>query len=267
MNMNILSPEFLTMIVLGSLFCILIKITRINRGLRGITINNKFKKKTPLLISAAIIIVTILLLVTSSGCATKEPTIINKIDNNNEASQIASEKTSSEPITSKETATEPSTEKVSLAEKTTSSDQETQTITPKTKPDIEIIHPVERTNWQENIGGIAKNIPDGYELWILVYSHEKEQYYPYTKVVPEYNQWVIKPLIIGFKGDYVKSFDIIAVLADTAAQEEFNNYLNKAEENEENIYSQGLYLIPDGAKEYSRVTLERRNMFEDSTVD
>lgn len=259
--MNILSSEFLTMIVLGSLFCIHIKITRINRGLKGITINNKFKIKTSLLTTATVIIVTILLLVTSSGCATKEPTIINQ--NNNTISQAASEEISAETIASVE---EAPVDKVNSAEEITS-EEETQTITQRTKPDIEIVHPVEETNWQENIGGIAKNIPDEYELWILVYSQEKDQYYPYTKVVPEYDQWVIKPLIIGFKGDYTKEFDIIAVLADTEAQEIFNNYLYEAEENEENIYSQGMYLIPDGAKEYDRITLSRKGSFSDNTVD
>lgn len=234
--MNIISPEFLTT-------------------------KNKCRIKTPLLISTTIIIVTILLLVTISGCATKEPTIINQ--NNNTISQAASGEISAEKVASAE---ETPTENIS-SEEAASAEEEAQTRVARTKPDIEIIHPVEETNWQENIGGIAKNIPDGYELWILVYSQEKEQYYPYTKVVPEDDQWVIKPLIIGFKSDYHKRFDIIAVLADIEAQKIFNNYLDEAAENEENIYSQGRYLIPDGAKEYDRITLTRRGNLYDNTVD
>ena len=252
--MNINSPEFLTMLVLGSLFCILVKITKINRDQTGKAI--KCKKKTPLFIGVTIIIVVILLFVTSSGCTTKGQTTINNINN---VSQTASEKT---------TATETSAEKVTSAEEiisaeeTTTAEKETQAITPTTttKPDIEIIHPVEKTSWKENIGGIAKNIPDNYELWILVYSHQKEQYYPYAKIVPQYDEWAI-PVTIGFEDDYWNQFDIVAVLADKKAQDRFNTYLNTITENEENIYSQGIYLIPDGAKEYSRITLTRKGSF------
>jgi hypothetical protein len=262
--MSISSTGLLTIIVLGSLFCILIKITEINRDQRGITIKTiKCKKKTPSFAGVTIIIVAILLLVTSSGCATKELTTINNINN---VSQTASEKTSSVPIISEPAATETSANKATLGEEATPTEEEIQ-VTPKIKPDIKIIHPVEETNWQENIGGNAKNIPDGYELWILVYSREKEQYYPYTKVIPKYDEWVIKPLVIGFKDDCYKDFDIIAVLADTQAQKIFNDYLNSTEENEENIYSQGIYHIPEGAKEYSRITLTRKSIFNDNTIN
>ncbi|HII79795.1 MULTISPECIES: hypothetical protein [unclassified Methanosarcina] len=47
-------------------------------------------------------------------------------------------------------------------------------------------------------------------------------------------------------------------MADKKAQDRFNNYLVTNEEKETNIYSQGIYQIPDSAKEYSRVTLTRR---------
>jgi len=217
-----------------------------------LTIKDKYKIKNPLIFSATIIIITVLLLVSSSGCATKEPTIINQ----NNVSQTTLKESSAENETSVE---EPaSTEEASTEEANA-------TITTK-KPDIEIIHPARETNWQENIGGIAKNIPDGYQLWILVYSQEKNQYYPYSNVVPQNDQWVIKSLTIGFKDDYHKNFDIIAVLADKKAQSIFNDYLNTAKENEENIYSQGLYLIPEGAKEYDRITLSRVGYLHDNTV-
>lgn len=265
--MNIGSPEFLNMIVLGFLFCILMKVTGINKNQRG-TVTIKAisnKRKIPLLTDIAIIMVVTLLLITSSGCTTKDPTTII----NNNATQISVEKASNSPTASEQTATEASGEKVTLSGElsgeTRSAEEETQTITRTTKPDIEIIHPVTRTNWLENIGGTAKNIPDGYELWILVYSQEKQQYYPYTKVVPKYDEWVI-PVTIGFKDDEDKEFDIVAVLADKKAQDRFNDYLVTVEENEANIYSQGIYLIPDGAKEYSRVTLTRRWSYDDNTI-
>ncbi|HZK70550.1 MAG TPA: hypothetical protein VFD03_03390 [Clostridia bacterium] len=222
--MNIGSPSFLTMLVLGILFCILIKITKMNRDQKGITVKAiKSNKKNPLFTGAAIIIVIILLFTISSGCTAKEP--LTTIINNNNASQIASEETQRDSITSKPTVPDTSAEKVTPSEEIGSTEKDTQTTAPKTKSSIKIVHPEEYVTWSENIGGIAKNIPDGYELWILVYSQEKQQYYPYAKIVPQYDEWAI-PVNIGFKDDYGKSFDIVAVLADKNAQNRFNNYLN-----------------------------------------
>lgn len=226
--------------------------------------------KSSLIIGVTIIIVTVLLFVTSSGCATKEPTVTVNAPSTTNVTQTTSEGTPVNKETVAEEASpakQTSTENLTLAEEATQAEKETPAITPKTKPEIKIIHPVEETNWQENIGGIAKNIPDEYELWILVYSQEKQEFYPYAKVVPQNDEWVIKPLTIGFKDDYNKKFDIIAVLADKEAQSIFNNYLNTSQENGENIYSQGQYLIPDGAKEYDRITLTRVGMFSDSTTN
>lgn len=255
--MNIGSSELLIMIILGSLFCILKKAHKMNRD-QGITINtNKNNKKFPLLTDSVVIVVITLLLITSSGCATKEPTTVI----NNNATQISVEKSSNSPIASEQIAAELSEETTLTKEKEISAEEETRA----TKPEIEIIHPVEETHWQENIGGIAKNIPDGYEFWILVYSQEKQQYYPYAKVVPQYDEWVI-PVNIGFKDDSWKEFDIVAVLADKNAQDRFNNYLDTMEENDMNIYSQGIYLIPDGAKEYSRISLTRISQYNDNTL-
>lgn len=260
--MNVGSPELLIVIMLGSLFFILKKAHRRTRD-RDIAINaNKNEKQFPLLTDSVIIIVVTLLLITSSGCTTKEPTTVI----NNNATQISVEKSSNSPIASEQIAAESSSEEITLTkEKEISAEETSVEETRATKPEIEIIHPVEETHWQENIGGIARNIPDGYQLWVLVYSQEKEQYYPYAKVVPQYGEWVI-PVTIGFKSDSYKKFDILAVLADKDAQDRFNAYLDTVEENDENIYSQGIYLIPDGAKEYSRITLTRRSQYNDNTV-
>ncbi|MGB9938340.1 hypothetical protein [Methanosarcina sp.] len=237
----------------------------LKRNQRGITLEViNTKRGAPLLIGVTIIIVITLLFAASSGCATKEP---QNISTTNIISQTASaEKESSAKLASESAMEDVSGENLPATEEV-SAEKETQTEIPKAKTDIEIVHPVKETHWKENIGGIAKNIPDGYELWIIVYSPEKQQYYPYSSVTPEINQWVIKPVIIGFKSDDYKVFDIIAVLADKNAQNVFNNYLDKAAESEENIYSQGLYLIPESAKEYDRVTLTRMSSWNDNTID
>jgi hypothetical protein len=43
----------------------------------------------------------------------------------------------------------------------------------------------------KNITGTAKNIPQGYELWILVYSTEKNKYYPISKADIQNGEWTI----------------------------------------------------------------------------
>lgn len=195
--MNLSSPELLIMLVLGSLFCIVMEVTKINRDKNGKTIKAiKRKKKNPLSIGLTVIIVIILLFVTSSGCMDED-----------------------------------------------------------TEPEIEIIHPEETVEWQEKIGGTAKNMPDGYELWILAYSKEKQEYYPITEAATKYDEWTTQ-VPIGLENDDGKKYDIIAVLADKKAQDRFNAHISSIKENED-AYSQCIYVIPDGAKEYDRITVTR----------
>lgn len=197
--MNISSTEFLTVLVLGSLFCILTKIIKMNRDRRGTTIKAiERKNKTPLFIHVTVIIVIISLFVTSSGCAK---------------------------------------------------------LTDTAKPEIEIIQPTEdKVDWKVDVGGTADNIPGGNELWVLVYSDDKKQYYPITKAEIKNGEWTVNQVPIGPKDDGGKEFDIIAMLADKNAQNILDNHLN---ETGEDIYSKGMYRIPDGVKEYDRITLKR----------
>lgn len=195
--MNIGSTEFLTVIVLGSLFCMLMKIIKKNRDRRDVYIKtNEDKKKTPLFIHITIIIVIISLFVTNSGCVEQ-----------------------------------------------------------KEKTKIEIIQPTEKKiDWKVDVGGTADNIPGGSELWVLVYSDDRKQYYPITKAEIKNGEWTVDQIPIGPEDDEGKEFDVIAVLADKNAQDRFDDHLN---ETEEDIYSKGIYRIPDGVEEYDRITLKR----------
>lgn len=200
--MDIGSTGFLTMLVIASLFCILMKVIKTNRDRRGAIIKAiKCKKKTPLFIEVTIIIVIISLFVTSSGCA-----ILGQ--------------------------------------------------TPK--PDIEIIQPTEKKiDWKVDVGGTAENIQDGYELWVLVYSDVKKQYYPVAKAEIKNCEWTVNEVPIGLEDDDGEDFDIIAVLADKNAQNIFHDYLNATEEE---IYSNGKYQIPDGVEKHDKITVTRKNV-------
>lgn len=197
--MDIGSTGFLTVLVIGSLFCILMKVIKTNRDRRGAIIKAiKCKKKTPLFIEVTIIIVVISLFVTSSGCAVLGQT---------------------------------------------------------PKPDIKIIQPTEKEiEWNVDVGGTAENIPGGYELWVLVYSEETKQYYPITKAVIKHDQWKVTQVPVGTEDDDKKEFDIIAVLADKEGQDIFNDYLNATGDTEV------MYIIPDGVKEYDKITVTRKDV-------
>lgn len=207
--MDFNSPEFLTMIVLGSLPCVLAKMTKIIRDKRGVTIKAiGCKKKVTLPIGVTIIIVIILLFVTVSGCTTFGI-------------------------------------KTSAAE-----------------PDVKIINPENKQTvaWHEEVGGTAKNIPDNQKIWILAYSKDLKRYYPLAEVTPKDDEWMIQ-VTIGFKKDYNKEFDIIAVLPDKTDQDKFSAHLFNATtgENEENIHLQGIYDLQEDTKEYDKITVTRED--------
>jgi hypothetical protein len=127
---------------------------------------------------------------------------------------------------------------------------------PEIIPEIEIISPSNNAAVQmnETVVGTAKNIPEGYEIWILVYPYTVNQYYPQSsKVIIQNDGWSV-PVGIGDNNNSGTTFDIVAVLANQTAQEKFNNYISRSEASRSWSW---IEQIPDGAKEYSRITVTR----------
>jgi hypothetical protein len=128
-------------------------------------------------------------------------------------------------------------------------------------PEIKINYTSDTAHIAENIIGTAKNIPDGYELWILVYPYAAKKYYPQHEEVSIQNGvWSI-PVGIGTEDNVGEKFDIIAVLANRDARIEFTSYMVNGEKNND---WPGMNKIPDGAEVYDRITVVRE--YEKTTV-
>lgn len=126
-------------------------------------------------------------------------------------------------------------------------------------PKVEITYPINNATVElrEIVKGTSQNIPDGQVLWILIYPHEINRYYPQNKSVEFQAQgnWA-SPTLIGIENDVNKKFDIVAVLADEFADEILTNYLNEAAKM--GIWL-GLEILPEGALIHDRVTAIRSN--------
>lgn len=124
---------------------------------------------------------------------------------------------------------------------------------PTVSPEINITYTSSVVNITEYINGTAKSIPEGQEVWIVVHPYTVNKYYPQSKVDIHNEIWSI-PVGIGTKNDTGTKFNIIAVMSDTKAQEEFNNYFKVCRDTGK---WPGMDKIPDSAKEYDNITVTR----------
>ena len=132
------------------------------------------------------------------------------------------------------------------------------TVIPPPPPEIEITYPHDNDTVEisETVEGTSQNIPEGQVIWIVVYPHPVDRYYPYNDPadIQVNGEWA-SLVVIGVEEDAGMKFDIIAVLADESAQDTFDAYLKQAEAT--NNWS-GLDAIPSGAVIYGRVTVTRK---------
>lgn len=132
-------------------------------------------------------------------------------------------------------------------------------VTPtETQTEINITYPLDGASVgiTESVKGTQKNIPAGDEIWIFVHPHTENKYYPQRSSAAIQNgEWSLS-VCIGSESDAGKKFDIIAVLADTKAQEEINAYFETCEKTGE---WPGMDNIPNSAKEYDNITVTRNS--------
>lgn len=122
-------------------------------------------------------------------------------------------------------------------------------------PEVKISYDSNTVQIKENITGTEKNIPEGYEIWVLVYPHPADKYYPISRAYVQNGTWELpQPAQIGVESDAGVEFDIIAVLADKQAQLELTSYIETSIENQD---WPGIWRIPEGAVEYDRITVTR----------
>lgn len=104
------------------------------------------------------------------------------------------------------------------------------------------------------VKGTYQDLPQGQEIWILVYPIVIGRYYPQRPV--EYldvNRWV-SSISVGNDRDNGKSFYIYAVLADEEAQRVLKDYMEQVEKTND---SQGMPDLVKGARICSAVTVTR----------
>jgi len=123
-------------------------------------------------------------------------------------------------------------------------------------PKITIIYPSNMVHRHENITGTAKNIPKESHMWVVVYPHIKNRYYPMGEVEHPNGEWVCFATIGSpDKNEVGARFDIIVILADNQKTQE------KLEKDRDSLRNDndwgGASDIPGGAKEFTRVTVTR----------
>jgi hypothetical protein len=117
------------------------------------------------------------------------------------------------------------------------------------EPSVTITSPANNNavNMQEWISGTSQNIPNGYQLWIVV--HEGNLYFPMVDRVQINTDGTWRySTTIGKEDDHEKTFDIIAVLANSAAQATTQEWYK-------NPYD--LQNLPAGMTQHSTITVTR----------
>lgn len=120
------------------------------------------------------------------------------------------------------------------------------------KPDVKIDFS-DKAYINEDITGTATNIPDGYNLWILVYPKTAQKYYPqHDSIKIQDGKWSIK-IRLGNENNTGEKFDIVAVLADQNANEMFETYKSYCDTGN----CPGMIGIPEGAEIYDTFEVTR----------
>jgi hypothetical protein len=124
--------------------------------------------------------------------------------------------------------------------------------------DVRIEYPADETDVaiEEISEGTSRNLPEGHKIWIVIFPHGTDRYYPQSiaaSLQPN-GEWSSRTRI-GNEEDVRKQFDVIAFLLDEGAQDTFELYAKRSLE--KNSWD-GITALPGGAVAYDRVTVTRR---------
>jgi hypothetical protein len=124
---------------------------------------------------------------------------------------------------------------------------------------LKIVYPSNNSmvNLSERIQGSSTRIPKEHAVWVIVMPHEVNRYYPQDSEASVQKNGIWNSLAhIGIEEDAGKgkTFHIIAVLADKAAQDSFRAYLAHGKEKGWS----GMENLPQGATQYDSVIVTRK---------
>lgn len=129
---------------------------------------------------------------------------------------------------------------------------------PPPSTEVAITYPINlaRVDQTEVVRGTFQGLPTGKTIWIVLLIPEVGRYYPQNRPadLEAANRWS-SLVYIGVPSDTGKRFDILAVVADTGAQNAFNAYLADARDRSDWA---GMEALPEGAVIYDRITVTRR---------
>lgn len=115
----------------------------------------------------------------------------------------------------------------------------------------------------EIVKGTSQDVPKEHAIWVVVYSHVDEHYYPQSNPaeVQIFGKWSSSSYI-GNEEDVGKKFDIIAVVVNKEAQDAFKAYFTQAWM--EKTYP-GFDKLPEGSTTYDRISVTRSNFDVEDT--
>lgn len=110
-----------------------------------------------------------------------------------------------------------------------------------------------------DVEGTSKEIPAGQTLWIMVYPHGVNRYYPQDQrdlpIVMMANGGWSGQAIVGSDSDSGLEFKLFAVLADENANTAIIDYLDECKANGS---WPGMETLPEGAMPYDKVSVTRQ---------
>ena len=114
---------------------------------------------------------------------------------------------------------------------------------------VKITFPADASNVgpSEMVKGIAQNIPNDQQIWVIVYTSSSNRYYPmeHSATILSGGEWQ-SPTFIGTTNSTGERFDIYAVLVDQRAKDEINFYYQNTI-NPSIGYYPGLMSLPQGS--------------------
>ncbi len=114
---------------------------------------------------------------------------------------------------------------------------------------VKITYPVDASDVvsSEMVKGVAQNIPNDKQIWVIVYVPASNRYYPMEHSVAflSGDEWQCQTFI-GITNNTGERFDIFAVLADQSAQEQINYYYQNTI-NPSLGYYPGITSLPTGS--------------------
>jgi hypothetical protein len=106
----------------------------------------------------------------------------------------------------------------------------------------------------QEVRGTAKNVPDGYSIWVVVRSRDSNRFYPQEPASVSSDGFWEDSVVFGNQSDSSKYFDVFVVLVDPLASAAFKNYLSEARGRTD---GEGLRQLPNTIRVLDKVSVQR----------